>query len=362
MTISIARVLAPAQAENVGKKVVFKNCAPFTDCISEINNTQIDNAKYIGVIMPMYNLIKHSDNYSKTSGSFKQYYRDEPALTNAGAIANFHAADTSASFKFKQKITGITGDDCTKNVEIMVPSKYLSNLWRTREMPLINCEINLILTWSDKFVLSNDTKAATFSIADAKLYVSVVTLSTQDNAKLLQQLKLGFKRTINWNKHQRKFSPERPNQYLDFLVDPSFQGVNRLFVLSFENENDRTVHTKYYLPTVEIKDYNVMIDGRNFFNQPVKNNLITYDNIRKTATGQGDDYTIGCLLDYNYFNNYYKMIAIGLSKQQALDADPKAIQQINFTGNLENTAVKFFINEESKETVLDFSQGTVKIL
>ena len=105
-----------------------------------------------------------------------------------------------------------------------------------------------------------------------------------------------------------------------------------------------------------------MIDGRNFFNQPVKNNLITYDNIRKTATGQGDDYTIGCLLHYNYLNNYYKMIAIGLSKQQALDADPKAIQQINFTGNLENTAVKFFINEESKETVLDFSQGTVKIL
>ena len=227
---------------------------------------------------------------------------------------------------------------------------------------VINCEVNLILTWSDKFVLSNDTKATTFSIADAKLYVSVVTLSTQYNAKLLQQLKLGFKRTINWNKHQRKFSPERPNQYLDFLVDPSFQGENRLFVLSFENENDRTVHTKYYLPTVEIKDYNVMIDGRNFFNHPVKNNLITYDNIRKTATGQGDDYTIGCLLGYNYFNNYYKMIAIGLSKQQALDADPKAIQQINFTGNLENTAVRFFIIEESKETVLDFSQGTVKIL
>ena len=129
-------------------------------------------------------------------------------MTNAGAIANFHAADTSASFEFKQKITGVTGDDFTKNVETMVPSKYLSNLWRTREMPLINCEINLILTWSDKFVLSNDTKATTFSIADAKLYVSVVTLSTQDNAKLLQQLKLGFKEqltgiNINENFHQK---------------------------------------------------------------------------------------------------------------------------------------------------------------
>ena len=99
-----------------------------------------------------------------------------------------------------------------------------------------------------------------FAITDTKLYVPVVTLSTQDNAKLLEQLKSGFKRTINWNKHQLKVSPERPNQYLDFLIDPSFQGVNRLFVLSFENEEDGTVHTKY-LPTVELKDYNVMING-----------------------------------------------------------------------------------------------------
>ena len=106
-----------------------------------------------------------------------------------------------------------------------------------------------------------------------------------------------------------------------------------------------------------------MIDGRSFFNQPVKNNVITY-NIRKITTGQGDDYTTGCLLDYNYFNNYYKMIAIDLSKQQALDADPKAIQQINFTANLEqegNTTM-FFIIEEAKETILDFSQGTIKVL
>ena len=102
-----------------------------------------------------------------------------------------------------------------------------------------------------------------------------------------------------------------------------------------------------------------MIDGRSFFDQTVKNNLIVYDNTRKIATCQGDDYTTGCLLDYNYFNNYYKMIAIDLSKQQALDADPKAIQQINFTGNLENSAVIIFIIEEVKETVLDCSQGTV---
>ena len=107
-----------------------------------------------------------------------------------------------------------------------------------------------------------------------------------------------------------------------------------------------------------------MIDGKKFFNQPIKNNRITYENVRKIATGQGDDYTTGCLLDYIYFKNYYKMIAVDLSKQQALDADPKAIQQINFTANLDragNTRI-YFILEEAKETVLDFSQGTVKVL
>ena len=107
-----------------------------------------------------------------------------------------------------------------------------------------------------------------------------------------------------------------------------------------------------------------MIDGKNFFDQPINSDLKTYENIRKIATGQGDDYTTGCLLDYIYFKNYYKMIAVDLSKQQALDADPKAIQQISFTGNLDragNTRI-YFILEEAKETVLDFSQGTVNVL
>ena len=144
----------------------------------------------------------------------------------------------------------------------------------------------------------------------------------------------------------------------------SFQEVNRLFVLSFKNEDERTSHSTYYLPKVEIRDYNVMIDGKNFFDQPINSDLKTYDNIRKISTGKGDDYTTSCLLDYIYFKNYYKMTAIDLSKQQALDADPKAIQQINFTANLDragNTRI-YFILEEAKETVLDFSQGTVKVL
>ena len=107
-----------------------------------------------------------------------------------------------------------------------------------------------------------------------------------------------------------------------------------------------------------------MINGENFFDQPIKNRGVTYDNIRKIATGQGDDYTTGCLLDYPCFTDTYKMIGVDLGKQQALDADPRAIQQINFTANLDragNTRV-YFILEEAKETILDFSQGTVKVL
>ena len=179
---------------------------------------------------------------------------------------------------------------------------------------------------------------------------------------MLEQLKSGFKRTINWNKYEPKVTVQQQNRYLDLLINPSFQGVNRLFVLSFDNTDGRTSHTRYYLPLVEIKNNDVVIDERNFFDQPVENNLITYDNIRKIATSQGDDYTTGCLLDYNYFNNYYKMLAIDLSKQQALDADAKAIHQINFTANLDRSGDKttcFYIIEEAKETILDFSQGTV---
>ena len=113
-----------------------------------------------------------------------------------------------------------------------------------------------------------------------------------------------------------------------------------------------------------IKNYHVMINGENFFDQPIKNNKVTYENIRKIATGQGDDYTTGCLLIYPYVNNTHKMIAVDLSKQQALDADPRVIQQINVTANLDragNTRI-YFILEEAKEIILNFAQGTVKVL
>ena len=193
----------------------------------------------------------------------------------------------------------------------MVPLKYLNNFWRTLEMPLINCEVNLILTWSASCVIANSTGPGTFAIIDTKLYVPVITLSTQDNSKLLQQLKSGFRRAINWNKYSSKPELFAQNPNSNHLVEPSFQGIKRLFVLAFENDTQRTSHSGYYLPNVEIKNY-IMINGGNFFDQPIKNSEV------KIATGQGDDYTTGCLLDYPYFKDSYKMCAVDLSKQQAL--------------------------------------------
>ena len=256
--------------------MVFKNCAPFTYYISEINHTQVDNAKDIDIIMPMYNLIEYSDNYVKTSGSL-WYCIDIPAVNNNNAIVNFTENDLTDSFNFKVKISGQTGDDGTKNVEIMVLLKYLSNFWRTLEIPLINCEINLILTWSANCVIvptNNANQNATFAISNTRLYVPVVTLSTQENAKLLQQLKSGWNQTvISWNKYLSKPELLAQNPNLNHLVEPSFQGVNRLFVLAFENDAQRTSAKGYYLPNVEIKDYNIMINGENFFDQPIKNKV-----------------------------------------------------------------------------------------
>ena len=182
-----AQLLAARQADERDKGVIFKNCAPFTKCISKINNTDIDNAQDIDIVMPMYNLIEYSDNYSKTSRSLWQYYKDDPDDN----------ITQSESFKSKIKITGKTlNNDNTKDVEIIVPLKHLSNFWRTLEMALINCEVNIILTWSKDCFISSANGEPKFAITETKLYVSVVTLSTQDNAKLLQQVKSVLKEQL----------------------------------------------------------------------------------------------------------------------------------------------------------------------
>ena len=179
---------AAKRLDERNKGVIFKNCAPFTKCISRINNTDIDTAQDIYIVMPMYNLIEYSDNYSKTSGSLQKYYKDEPNNN----LAN------SESFKFKVKITGKTpADGNTKHIETIVPLKYLSNFSRTPKMRLINCEGNLILTWPKDCVITNSTAAGKFGVTETRLYIPVVALSTQDNAKLLQHLKSSFIRTIN---------------------------------------------------------------------------------------------------------------------------------------------------------------------
>ena len=149
------------QADERDKGVAFKNCAPFTACKSNINNVEIDNCQGIDIVMPMYNLTEYSDKYAKTSGSLWQYYRDEP---------NDNLAD-SESFKSKIEITGKTPNNGNeKDVEIMVPLKYLSNFWRSLEMPLINCEVSLILTWSPTCVITNSTDEGKFKITDTNLY------------------------------------------------------------------------------------------------------------------------------------------------------------------------------------------------
>ena len=233
-----------ADANNDNENVIFKNCAPFTNCISKINNADIDNAKYIDIVMPIYNLIEYSDIYSKTCGSLWQYCKEIPAVNNNGNIVDFN----SAAANRKAKITGQTNNNGRIDVEIMVPLKYLSNFWRTLEMPLINCEIELILGWSAGCVIiytDINNQVDILTITETNLYVPVVTLSTQDNSKLLPQLKNGFKRAITWNKYLVNPELLAQNANLNHLIEPRFQGINRLFILAFENDDQRTSNKRY---------------------------------------------------------------------------------------------------------------------
>ena len=158
-------------------------------------------------------------------------------------------------------------------------------------MPLINCEVKLILTCSAGcgLIYTNVAEQVpTFTITETNLYAPEVTWLTQDNAKLLPQLKSGFKRAISWNKYLAKLELLERNQNLNHLIEPSCEGVNRLFILAFEHDsnNDKRISSRrYYILNVETKNYNIMTDGKNFFDQQVKNDKVTYKNIRKIATG-----------------------------------------------------------------------------
>ena len=162
----------------------------------------------------------------------------------------------------------------------------------------------------------------------------------------------------------RKYSA---NDGIRELFDSSYQGVKRLFVLAYDNAAGNEQFSddsfeKYFFPTVKIENCSIEIDGRNFYDQPINDSIKQYDEIRKISTGQGDDYTTGCLLDFAYIEKNYRLIAIDLSKQKALDADPKAIQQIIFTGTTSGATTVFYILEQSKETILEFAKGITKVL
>ena len=191
-----------ATPNNAATQVAFKNCAPFEKYRTEINETFIDETDFVNITMPMYNLIEYSDNCSDISGSLWQFKRDE--IVNNADVRN----DNAPSFKYKASLIGNTEANGTKNgVKIAVPLKYLSNFWRSLEMPLINCKVELSLKWYERCLLTvADT--ATFTITDAKLYVPIVTLSIEDNSKSTTKLlSEGFKRPIYWNEY--KVTPDK---------------------------------------------------------------------------------------------------------------------------------------------------------
>ena len=326
-----------AAAANANTRLALKNCAPFTKCNLEINDEHVDTAENLDIVMPMYNLIEYSDNYQDSSATLYQYKRDEPP--EGDPIPNL-AVDNSSSFKYKVELLGdpvIAIDIARRNVKVVLPLKYLSNFFRSLEMPLINCKIKLNLTWK-KCVLSNDDGDAVFIINDTKWYVPVVALSKEDNKDFIEQQNKGFQRSIYWNeyktKEQTKDAIAKATRYIN--LDPSFQGVNRLFIMAYnrlaaanDNQFNKDSQQIYYLPRNDLNKYNVVIDGRNFYDNPIESDIEKYRKLKKVMIGKGEDYTTGSLLDYNYFKKH-KLVAVDLSKQKELDADPRAIQQIEF--------------------------------
>ena len=312
------------------RPLVLKNNAPFVSCMTKINNEFIEDADDLDIVMPKYNLLEYSKNYIKTIDSLYNYYRDE--LSDDNNPNNFRNTNVvnSNAFEYKNKITGNTNNQGTKDVELAIPLKYLGNLWRALNIPLISCEIFLELKWNKNCIITSleqrqvdagppevngTTTSATLAINDCKLYVPVVTLSKDVEIKLLTNLKSGFKREIIWNKYRSQMTTDAINNNLNILIDPTFINVNRLFVLAYgQVNNDRQSFPRFYLPNVMVNDYNVIIDKLAFFDLPIKTEEEAYEKIIDIS--RNNEYTAGNLLDYDYFKKYYKLIAIDLSKQQ----------------------------------------------
>ena len=348
--------------------------------------------------MPMYNLLEYSKNYRKTIGSLYNYYRDE--LSDDADDNNFRNIKVvnSNSFEYKNKIIGNAynihatipnpdpatatanpsvanpnydaNKEGTKTIELAIPLKYLGNFWRALNIPLISCEVSLELKWNKNCIITslerrqvgaeprnNAPTGATLAINDCKLYVPVVTLSKDDEIKLLTNLKPGFKREIISNKCRSQMTTEAINNNLNILVDPTF---NRLFVLAYQTADDRQSYSQFYLPKGMVKDYNVIIDKLAFFDLPIKTEEEAYEKIIDII--RNNEYTTGNLLDYDYFEKHYKLIVIDLSKQHVLQENEDLIQQINFIGRLTEAANAFVIIEKKENTILKFSQNVANAI
>ena len=356
-------------------RLALKICVLFTKCNLEINDEHVDTAENLDIVMSMYNLIEYSHNYQDSSATLYQYKRDEPPEGNP--IPNL-ADNNSSSFKYKFSLLGniphLAGAaDVARvgrlNVKVVVPLKYLSNFFRSL-MPLINSKIKLNLTWKTKCVLSTADDEAVFISKDTKMYVPVVALSKEDNKDFIEQQNKGFQRSVYWNEYKTKGETKNAdaNNFKYISLDPSFQGVNRLFVMVYkkldaanDNQFNRNSKRVYYFPRNDLNKYNVIIDGRNFYDNPIESDIEKYRELEKVMIGKGEDYTTGSLLDYDYFLKHYKLLAADLYKQKELDADPRAIQQIEFKYMLPTNSNIYWILEKSKETALEFYKRTVKV-
>ena len=379
-------------ANQYNRKVSLKNSPPFFNCILKINSQLIEDAQDLDVVMAMYNLLYYSKNFRKTTGSFWNYYPNMPKSghdNNANLRQRtIYPIKDSESFNYKTKLVGNVGAvaDATDNdvkteledIKIVVPLKSLSNFMFNLDLLLINSETELILKWTEDCVLIekatwefkaqtenpaqhavlaiNRPKDLKFSVIDCKLYVPVVTLQTEYQNKLYKELKTGISIDFKWSKYRTQMINQTATNNLNFLMDPTFSNVNRLFVLAFPNEEDRRSFSRYYTPTVEIKNFNVILDGEPFYEIPIKNKEETYKTIPELI--RNDLLRTGNEFNFEYFCEDYKVIAIDLSKQKS---DLKN-QQINFIGRLEQNAAIFFIVEEKETTGLEFLQNYLAIV
>ena len=287
--------------------------------------------KIFDIVMPMPNLLDYSDIYSMTLGSLWNYYideinDDENENDDNGNKINNNKTTASKSFRYE---TMRWERNC-----------IITEISRTLRAVDLNADPVV-------FEVVTEATGAKFQITNTKFYVPVVTFSINDNIKFLENIKLGFKRAISWNKYRSEITTQTKNNNLDYLIDPTFRNINRLFVISFKNgDNDPTSDSfdKYFMPLVEIKDFNALIDSKPFFYQPVKNKQEAYEKLIEVSRNY--DYTTGILLYYLYHQNYYKLIAVDLSRQTNMNI-PK---QIDFTGKLEEDMVNnvFYCRKAAK--------------